>query len=331
MIRKNNSSQNNIFSIVLFCTNEALRNETSGASIRVHTIMSHCLSLGFDVSLQKASVRNLRRANGASFLVFCSFAATWPLLFKKNNGQTIWIDSTDSVLLTLKSQIKHRMPFRNVLSTFRSLITLRLLSKIEILTYISERDKLADKSLVSKLDSKVFVFPNKIDSWDLIPSSKVKFIFMGSLEYAPNYLGLDSLLRFLDSNGFSYLLREIYVFGNQPERLSARFPNVHWLGYSSYSPTNLDVHIAPIFAGAGIKNKVATPVMSGLKVISTNEAATGIISLPNLFVCESFTDFAQTMTHTMQFTKWDASSARPTNSIFEIDQIEHLKSALRLN
>jgi hypothetical protein len=330
MRKKNNSVRNNGESLVLFCSKEALRNETSGASIRVDTLMSHCLSLGFDVSLQKASVRNLRRAKDDAILVYCSFASTWPLLFKRKNHQTIWIDSTDSVLLTLKFQVKYRKPFRSILSTLRSLITFRLLTKIEFLTYISQRDELADKSLVAKLDSKVFIFPNKIDSWNSAPSSKVKFIFMGSLNYAPNYFGLNSLLRFLDSNGFSHLLREIYVFGNKPDRLSARFPDVHWLGYSSYIPTNLDVHIAPIFAGAGIKNKVAIPVMSGLKVIATNEAATGIIPLPNLLTCKSLADFAQTMTNTMQFTMWDARRAKPKNSIFEIDQIEDLKSALRL-
>jgi hypothetical protein len=321
---------NNGSSLVLFCTKEALRNETSGASIRVSTLISHCLSLGFDVSLQKASIRNLRRAKGDAILVFCSFASTWPLLFKRRNDQTIWIDSTDSVLLTLKFQVKNRMPFRNILSTLRSLITLRLLTKIEFLTYISQRDQLADKSLAAKLDSKVFIFPNKIDPWDSIPSSKIKFIFMGSLEYAPNYLGLKSLLRFLDSNGFSHLLKEIYVFGIQPDRLSTRFPDVHWLGYSSYNPTSLDVHIAPIFAGAGIKNKVEIPVISGLKVIASNEAATGIIPLPNLLTCESLADFAQTMTQTMHFTMWDARSTKPKNSIFEIDQIGDFKSALRL-
>ena len=56
-----------------------------------------------------------------------------------------------------------------------------------------------------------------------------------------------------------------------------------------------DAIVAPIFKGAGMKVKVAEAYMYGKYIFGTNEAFEGYILTPSTFVCNTKTEFIESL------------------------------------
>lgn len=246
--------------------------------------------------------------------------------------QNIWLDCTDSILTTLKYQLDEKYPKRNLFSTIRALLAFNLLrNKFDVISYISQRDLIADVSLHKHARrAEKFVFPNTPEHFDFGAAGELRFIFMGTMRYLPNKNGLLDLLDFLLYSKSVQLLKKIHVFGFTFENISVRYPEVNWHGYDHYVASHNDVHIAPIFTGAGIKNKVINPLSNNLRVITTYEGANGITPNANLIVTSDMQEFVKSMD--FQISNLTISTQKAECS-YLLDQkmllLEHIKNKIK--
>jgi hypothetical protein len=219
--------------ILIIANREALSRKISGASLRLEAINSVCSELGADIHLKKASLKSLKSMERYDLIVFCSFSVIWTVNLFRYKEKNIWIDLTDSLLGTLGYQVRLHYPFRKIGSSLRALISLLILRKVKVISYISLRDSLRDSRLLVKKTEALYVFPNHPVHFTFSQSRESRFIFMGTLKYLPNSRGLFALLDFLIKNNLEHLVRKIHVYGEVSPLVPSQYPLVKWHGYCS--------------------------------------------------------------------------------------------------
>jgi hypothetical protein len=76
-----------------------------------------------------------------------------------------------------------------------------------------------------------------------------------------------------------------------------------------------DIHLAPVFSGSGIKNKVAEPLFYGLKVITTKHGSNGLMQSKKLLVRNTPKEFAEAIKLALA-----SVFPRELDSIIEVDE-----------
>jgi hypothetical protein len=142
--------------------------------------------------------------------------------------------------------------------------------KIDLITFITKRDALAEK-IWWKNRTEPLIFPISDLARKVNSSHEIRYVFVGDGNYGPNKKALMFLAKVLD-----YLKDGIIVdvYGKNFESKDRRF-RMH--GYTDNSEIYFDgdIHLAPVTSGAGLKLKVAIPLINGLHVITTPEGANG--------------------------------------------------------
>lgn len=158
------------------------------------------------------------------------------------------------------------------------------LPKYDAVVCFSERDQ---KALNLPDTVRSVVIPNGVDSDLFYPreqarESKPVFLFHGFLGYHPNARAVHYLIdvigpqlaKALGNDGF-----KLRIVGKDPNNeFASQMARLPWLdvtGYVDDLPSVLakaDIYLAPIFSGAGIKNKVLEAISTGLPVVGTPEA-----------------------------------------------------------
>jgi hypothetical protein len=171
--------------------------------------------------------------------------------------------------------------------------------------------------------NKPFVFPVSDLAREIHLSASKRLVFVGDGRYPPNQhalIFLEEILSRLPSNV------SIHVFGMGFDVRNPRFV------FHGYTPANRiylenDIHLAPIFSGAGIKLKVAVPAWNGLRVITTPEGANGLGTSINITIGESVVDFVQQIELALR-EPLRASYQIVGNSLFLVDERQVIKSYL---
>lgn len=198
---------------------------------------------------------------------------------------SVSLDVCDSAFLVGKSAMAK--------SFLRGIVTMasQLLLSISVPTqvkkiYISKRDRDADRLVIRNKNT--FVLPNLASSelLEIPPIHLPKKVIgvVADFSYPPNFEGLDWFLsKVWPAIPFDFELR---IFGPVAPKLELP-PGVKFEGYvpliaSIYS--SLDITVAPIFRGAGVKNKVVESLMAGRPVLTTEEGSAGIPETSGLFI-----------------------------------------------
>lgn len=196
--------------------------------------------------------------------------ASWPALgrLRRLVGPTtkVWFDACDSTLDLRRSEVRVGQ-LSKAAALGRDLANARRLTP-DLVTYISKADALAD----SRLWRESAVFPALWPTVALGESRHPQRIVMtGDGHYPPNRSAARWIARtlaptLLDRGCYTH----ISVYGD-----GYGFPdteNVSFLGYASDAAQLFrknDIHVAPVTTGAGVKSKVAIPMMAGLTVVTT--------------------------------------------------------------
>jgi hypothetical protein len=299
-------------------TETALNSNASGASIRFKNISNLVQELGFKAEMvTKRHAKSLVKSKKWDLIVLVSFSNLKLLRISHKNAKLVWLDCTDSILLTRKSLMfagDLRQPIALLLDRLRIIYN----KCPGVISYITELDRELDSSLhLSKTNCYVFPLnPEKIQVGVDVNSSRL--VFVGDGRYLPNRKAiefLEQVLPFLDES------QKIDIYGSGYQKNI--HPQLKFHGYKDDRDVYQinDIHLAPIKYGAGMKAKVAIPLLSGLRVISTTTGANGFNASANLQIADTPKDFARAI-ESLQ-SNWKIST--PTHDqLFSRDQTEEL-------
>jgi glycosyltransferase involved in cell wall biosynthesis len=174
--------------------------------------------------------------------------------------------------------------YHNITSAYLKIYEKGQYPKYDAVVFYSERDR-RETGLPDNLPQAVI--GNGVDTNHFAamprPANPIPVLtFHGYLGHYPNMEGAMFLITeigpylesILGADGF-----RLRIIGSDPKGILLKYKTQHqWLdlpGYSQDLPSALnqaDIYVAPIFSGAGIKNKVLEAFSMGLPVIGTREA-----------------------------------------------------------
>jgi len=306
---------------IVVATREALENPFSGARIRLNTILSILEEQNFEVSIFKPfGYLRLRPKAHVDLGVVVSFPAAWVSFALRRKVKVLWLDSIDSQKLTKESHSRTRL--RQFLASARERVSSRVVP--DMVTFISGRDRDADRNLYSA--SPTYVFPNSLELPEVSNSNEQRFVFVGPGNYLPNREAVEFLSEEIKKGRIP---RPLVVVGSGYGELNmeTRQDGVEFVGIVPERELyrERDIHLAPLTKGAGIKNKVAIPLLLGLKVVGTEEAFNGLRPVPNMFLAKDLSEFS---IRVLQATQASIDSNTGLSNIFELDEKKELLSFL---
>jgi hypothetical protein len=250
-------------------TQVATAEHESGASLRLQSIKIALEKSNFDVTVSPLNMADSELTKHWDWIVVVSYSSARILRRARKQSRFLWFDPTDSWTVSRMSLFRAG-DIKQIFVLMRDLYWVWNSPKIELLTFITKRDALAEKNWW-KNRTEPLIFPISNLSRNVNPCHEIRYIFIGDGNYGPNKKALVFLSKALD-----YLNDEIFidVYGKNFHIKDPRF-RIH--GYSNNSEiySDKDVHLAPVTSGAGMKVKVAIPLFNGLHVITTPEGANG--------------------------------------------------------
>ena len=301
-------------------TRTAMSEYKSGASIRVNTVKRILQQSGYEVTLVSNQQYAKMPKSYFKIIVIVSFAAAQSLKKARGESNLLWLDATDSWHLSRFSRIKSR-EFTQIFALLRDVYRLNAARELDLVTFISKKDADREVRFTKKYAHAVYVFPNYFNERFIPKNNERRLVFVGDGKFGPNKKAvkfLKKVRRLLSEN------KVIYLVGRDLGRQSKGFVTLG--NVSDFELYKVgDLHLAPVFSGSGIKNKVAEPLFYGLTVITTLHGSNGIKQSENLLIQKTPSGFAETISKTLK-----TEFGKESNSIFELDETEKLLEFLHL-
>ena len=257
----------------------------SGITNRIDEIARYLNKLNYEVEFLKIGEKP--KLEKYDLICISSFANAFQILKYRRKTAFLWFDAMDSWKLTRKTFFFDD-PVRETLKLVRDFIGAMYFERANLITYCSFRDALND----GKVSDKTFIFPPAQRKKAKLSNFGPRYVFVGPSSYPPNreaFIFLNSLACegyfdevklhvYGESSDYNENHHNIKLHGNEIDQ------NIYGLE---------DVHLVPIWRGAGIKYKTLIPLSQGITVISTLEGANGIAKVDNLIVAQSKGAFAR--------------------------------------
>jgi hypothetical protein len=298
----------------------AVRQEDSGASMRLRQLEQILLQAGFDVSVcDKNGAKRLLDNNVYSLIVLSSYSCASLGRKARKSSKVLWFDPFDSWLTSRCTRI-YNGEYTQILALIRDFFWIFMFPSREIVTFISESDASMHKHF--SRNDKSFILPIEFGLFDLRKSQKVRLVFIGDGNYGPNR----EALLVLDKIAKSLNVRVTIIGKDFPrDPLFSHFDYLGYLPREELFQTS-DILLAPGITGAGIKTKVALPLSMGLRVIATSHSGNGILDLPNLWKVTSVGEFLDVTKEVMEDNSWEYSG--PLENIYSKNEVTHLRDYL---
>lgn len=258
----------------------------TGIGIRQLEIRNILLDLGFKVIVK----RRPPFIFGRKYDLTCvqSFRNAGYLLIARLNSRILWYDAMDSWRVTRKT-LKSEQRVREFVKYIRDWMFSKLVNISDFVTYCSRQDANND---YPNLRKPLFILPPRVrvnGNINELPDYGKRWVFVGTSDYIPNRLAIDFLKHCQAQGAFEDL--PLYVYGANTEK-NEKIHNVYFCGSRDEIEIygRNDIHLAPIWSGAGIKYKVVNPISKGLRVLTSPEGANGISS-KNLIVADNQWEF----------------------------------------
>lgn len=286
----------------------------SGASLRLNSIKKLIESSGFKVTVaSRTSARNSLNSDW-DLVVLISFSTSSLLRLARKRSKMLWFDPTDSWTLTRLSQF-FSGDFKQVFILVRDLFFIWTSPKIDLITFINERDSNKEKlwwgrRLVPR------IIPIEGLDREVIPSHHTRLVFSGDGQYRPNRKALKFLLKTLELLPTDL---QIHLIGKDFRSTSNKFIVHGYLTHQEMYFAN-DIHLAPIKYGGGLKLKVAIPLWNGLRVIATPESSSGFKNSIRLKIGDTPRHFAEQISKILEEDS-HAVGFRPRNEIYSRNEI----------
>lgn len=244
--------------------------------------------------------------------VISSFTNSWIAPWLKQSTSRLWLDAMDSKTMLRKT---HARTFqKQFIVNIRDFIG--TMSAYDLITFISEQDQSQEKA--NYTSSRNLVFPINLENLPPVnPSEFRKLVFVGPARYKPNLDAVRSLNQLLMKN---HITKPIDIYGEGYNTIKSNWHELmNFKGFvqEKFLYGSSDIHLAPLFSGAGIKMKVVIPFALGLQVIGTKLAFNGLHSHPNLIEIDKIENLPEAI---LKLDLLHKAEAPALDSIFTCDQ-----------
>lgn len=281
---------------------------SSGIGRRVEEIAEFLIGLNF--SVERVQTIGHSRLKSYDLICVCSFVNAFQLFFARRKCSFLWFDSMDSWRLTRKSLLRDESQ-KECMKFVRDFLGTLFYKKADVITYCSKRDAKVDRSKHSKI--RIFA-PKQIPTQKLLDFGK-RYVFVGPSDYYPNRAAYEYLISLAKQNYFKnvklhiYGLSSMYLESHADVFLHGVCPDGEVYGHR-------DIHLVPLWSGAGVKYKTLVPLSLGIRVISTIEGANGLLTNPLLLICRTQDDFENALERDFP----ELSKVHRQENILEFDQ-----------
>jgi hypothetical protein len=291
-------------------------NRKSGLSNRVQQISDFLNEMEFQVEVAPRATSS--KSDNYDLICISSFSNASQIFRARSMSDFLWFDAMDSWRLTRKSLFIHD-PLIEFVKLFREGFGRLFVRLPDLITYCSIRDSGADKS---DADRTLIFGPVEMAKFELKDFGR-RYVFVGPSTYFPNQEAVSFLFK-LARLGF-FQQTNLHIYGETGGYRDVH-PDVFMHGLSDdvdiYGIS--DIHLVPIWRGAGIKYKTYFPLSMGIKVISTQEGANGFTLNPNLIVCDSKEQFMKAINE----VEFKTNSNGVKISLLELDQREIIQARI---
>jgi hypothetical protein len=270
-------------------TPTAARTRQSGASLRVDDVVELLEQSGFAVDV--TPYPQIRATSSAAWClgVAVSYASASALRPLRRRARALWLDVMDSWLTVNGSGIAAGHP-AYAARFGRDAVRLAAAPRVDLATYISGRDRSADRGTVAA--RRRLVLPGRPAVVELLPAttSGARVVLTGDWDYTPNRDALD----WLSEHVLPHLPGvPVHLYGpGQPPSVPEQGVQHGYVTDARELYREGDVHLAPVRFGGGVKRKVLTPLLAGLPVVARPAAAHGLREHPLLDVAYTGEAFA---------------------------------------
>jgi hypothetical protein len=250
----------------------ALSDYKSGASIRLNTVNRILVQSSYEINVVSSSEYSKMPEFMWDVIVVVSFAATQSLRKARKESNFLWLDATDSWHQTRISRVKSG-EITQIAALLRDSYRLSQVRKIDLVTFISQFDANNESRYTRSRGGEVLVFPNRFEQNILGAKGENRLVFVGDGDYPPNRSAikfLEKLRKLLPTH------QDIHLVGRNLATKSKGFVILGLVSDNELYGVG-DIHLAPVFSGSGIKNKVAEPLFNGLTVITTKHGSNGLM------------------------------------------------------
>jgi hypothetical protein len=304
---------------LVIATPTAVNGSVSGASLRVATIRHLLEEAGCSTTVVSSATAGTHLEQSWDIVALVSYSTAIRATAARKQCKLLWLDCTDSWKLSRLSMARHGS-IVEVLKYLRDWLILSRTPKLDLITFISDRDRRAEHRWLARRGP-AFVIPNRLPREMVKKSDTARLVFVGSGNYGPNRRAIKFLRHVVDQLPANIF---IDVFGNTPKGKSHSRLRFHGYAESGALYSEEDIHLVPITSGAGIKNKSAIPLSLGLRVIATSEGANGLAKNENLFIENDPHGFAARILQLVA----EPAAGRSIGSIFEVDETTDFWTAL---
>ena len=269
-------------------TRVATADHESGASLRLQSVKHALEKSSFNVTVSPLNTADSELTKQWDLIVVISYSSARILRRARKQTRFLWFDPTDSWTVSRLSLFRAG-DFKQIFVLMRDLYWVWNLPRIDLLTFITKRDALAER-IWWKSKSVPLIFPISNLVRNVNRSHEIRFVFIGDGNYAPNKKAVEFLSKVLDCLNNKIV---VDVYGRNFHIKDPRF-RIHGYTNNSEIYSDKDIHLAPVTSGAGLKLKVAIPLFNGLHVITTPEGANGfkvnrllkVATTPRIFASE---------------------------------------------
>jgi hypothetical protein len=288
----------------------------SGIVKRVEEISSFLEELGFQVEI----ATNLRLGKCDTYDLICisSFTNAFQIFAARKKTSFLWFDAMDSWRLTRRSLFTGN-PVRESVKLLREIFGRPLIRIPDLITYCSLRDAQIDKSDFRK----TLIFGPGLSNFLKLSDFGYRYVFVGPSSYYPNNLAVKFLFEIANLGYFAKTKLHIYGEQNNYNQvhedvyLHGEAPDIEVYG-------NRDIHLVPLWKGAGIKYKTLLPLSRGLKVISSLEGANGLNPTSNLIIANDQDHFKELL----RASDFLDTPKPPTSKLLTFDQRIEIREIL---
>jgi hypothetical protein len=258
-------------------TRAAVDVHSNGASLRLKYLSSYLSSKNYLVTITSLENARLQLVKDFDLIVISSYSAARIGQCAREHTNVLWFDPYDSWTKSRISFIQ-RGHIRQIAALARDFFFTLKFPQREITSFISEED--ANFHTRFLRHDNLFILPTHFEPMPVTRSNKIRLVFHGDGGYKPNQEALFSLNKIGSALGMT-----VQVVGKGYKN-QERFPYCDFHGYvpEQYLYQSLDIHLAPLNSGAGIKTKVALPLSLGLRVVANPESSIGLLPNQNLII-----------------------------------------------